>query len=154
MTVSITRPGADRRPSRVDDLLDRDEIATLVHRLGASLDEGRFEDLRTIFVADATARTPGGLAEGLDALIAQASRNHSPEDHIQHVITNILVDLAGDRAGVRANLVVTFAHGPGVPSPHRQLGEVYRFDARRTPGGWRLSRVESVPVWQSPTPPA
>lgn len=154
MTVSTTRPAADRHPGRIDDLVDRDEIATLVHRLGACLDEGRFEDLRTIFVADATARTPGGLAEGIDAMIAQASRNHAPDDHIQHVISNILVDLGGDRAQVRANLVVTFAHGPGVPAPRRQLGEVYRFDARRTPAGWRLSRVESVPVWQSFTPPA
>lgn len=152
MTVSTTRLVADARSSQIADLVDRDEIATLVHRLGACLDEGHFEDLRTIFVADSTARTPGGLAEGIDALIAQASRNHAPEDHIQHVISNILVDLADDRASVRANLVVSFAHGAGVPSPHRQMGEVYRFDARRTPEGWRLSRVESVPVWQSPTP--
>lgn len=154
MTVSTTRPVADARSSQVADLVDRDEIATLVHRLGACLDEGRFEDMRTIFTADSTARTPGGLAEGIDALIAQASRNHVPEDHIQHLISNILVDLAHDRASVRANLLVTFAHGPGVPSPHRQMGEVYRFDALRTPEGWRLSRVESVPVWQSPTTPA
>lgn len=154
MASTTSRPAVDHDPGRIDDLADRTEIATLVDRLGACLDEGRFEDLRTIFVTDASARTPGGVAEGIDAMIAQASRNHAPEDHIQHVISNILVDLAGDRAGVRANLVVTFAHGPGVPAPHRQLGEVYRFDARRTADGWRLSRVESVPVWQSRTPPA
>jgi hypothetical protein len=144
------------------DLLDRDEIATLVHRLGACLDEGRFDDLRSLFTPDAVASTPGGVAEGIDAMIAQASRNHSPDDGIQHLISGVLVDRAGDTATVRANLVVTFARrtpapaapaasgpAPGAPAA---LGEVYRFAARRTPAGWRLTRVATTPVWVSHAP--
>jgi hypothetical protein len=141
------------------DLLDRDEIATLVHRLGASLDEGRFDDLRSLFTADAVASTPGGVAEGIDAMVAQASRNHSPEDGIQHLISGVLVDPEGDTATVRANLVVTFARrapASAVPSSGAAapaaLGEIYRFAARRTPAGWRLTRVTTTPVWVSHTP--
>jgi hypothetical protein len=136
----------------VEALVAHNEIAALVQRLGACLDEGRFEDLRSIFVEDATAKTPGGLAQGLDALIAQAGRNHSPDDRIQHLISDALIDLDGDRATVRANLIVTFARRTDVPGSHFSLGEVYYFDALRTPDGWRLARVESNPVWTSGTP--
>jgi hypothetical protein len=55
-----------------------------------------------------------------------------------------LIDLDGDRAAVRANLVVTFADD-AVTSQHSKL---YRFEAVRTPDGWRLSRVEVLPVWK------
>ena len=36
-------------------LTDGDAIARLVYRLGVALDEGRFEDLRSIFTPDASA---------------------------------------------------------------------------------------------------
>jgi hypothetical protein len=139
---------------RIEMLTDHHDIEMLVHRLGACLDEARFEDLRSIFVEDATARTGGGYAEGIDAMIAQASRNHAADDHIQHRISDVLVDLDGDEATVRANLVVTFAPGGEAPSPRRSLGEVYRFGARRTLAGWRLTRVEITLVWQSTEAPA
>jgi SnoaL-like domain len=149
-------------PTTLTELADRDEIARLVHRLGACLDEARFDDLRTLFVDDAVARTPGGVAEGIDAVVAQASRNHSPDDGVQHLISGVLVDRDGDRATARANLVVVFARrdpdvalptpfGPVAPTA---LGEVYRFTAARTPAGWRLTSVETQPVWVSTTPVA
>jgi hypothetical protein len=145
-------------------LADRSEIADLVNRLGRVLDEGRFDEMRSLLVEEATARTPGGTAEGRDAMVAQASRNHRPEQAIQHLITNLLVDLDGDRASARANLVVHFgpADGggdgpasqggpPAPPAPPLEftLGEVYRFELVRTPQGWRFARVETTPVWMS-----
>jgi SnoaL-like domain len=60
------------------------------------------------------------------------------------VITNVLIDLDGDRAAVRANLVVTFADD----AISSQQGERYRFEATRMPEGWRLSSVEVEPVWR------
>jgi SnoaL-like domain len=148
--------------STTSDLVDRDRIATLVHRLGAALDEGRFDELRSLFVADAVARTTGGVAEGIDAVIAQASRNHNPDDGIQHLISGVVVELdsAGDRATVRANLVVVFgrrdpAAAPPTPFgsvPPTAVGEVYRFTARRADAGWRLASVSAEPVWVSFSP--
>ena len=144
----------------MDTLVDRYEITDLVHRLGAALDEGRFDDLGALVVDDATARTPGGTAVGRDALVAQAGRNHDPAEGIQHVITDVLVDLEGERASVRANLVVHFAPaapatGP-IPAPPVQftLGEVYRFEVVRTAAGWRFASIATEPVWMSGSPPA
>lgn len=140
-------------------LIDRDAIARLVHRLGVALDEGRFEHLRSIFTPDATASTPGGTASGIDAVVAQASRNHTPDSVTQHVITGVLADVdeSGSAAAVRANLVVVFADraggGPIAPPATFTLGETYRFTAARTAAGWRLSRVETVPLWRLGDPP-
>jgi 3-phenylpropionate/cinnamic acid dioxygenase small subunit len=131
----------------IEELMDRVEIEDLVRRLGACLDERRFDDLQAVLADDVTARTPGGLAEGRDAVIAQARRNHPAEDRIQHVISDVLIDLDGDRAAVRANLIATFVRRDTASRPHMTLGEIYRFGARRTPDGWRLASVETQPVW-------
>jgi hypothetical protein len=148
-TSAVTEDSPAQRQLR--ELVDRNQIAALVDQLGRALDEGRFEDFRTIYTADATAKTPGGKAEGQDALIAQASRNHSADKRIQHFISNVIVQVDGDTADVRANLLATFAPAPTepntAPQPQYTLGEVYRFDAVRTGEGWRLSRVETTPIW-------
>jgi hypothetical protein len=152
MTTDTTTGAPGGVPPALAQLAERDEIARLVYRLGACLDEGRFDGMRDLFVDDAVASTPGGVAEGIDALIAQAARNHSPDAGIQHLITNVLVDLEGDRATVRANLLVSFARpDPDADAPST-LAEVYRFVARRTSMGWRLVRVDAHPVWVSHVP--
>ncbi len=157
----------DTIATQLADLADRDEITHLVYRLGVALDEGRFDDLRSLFTPEGSASTPGGTAEGIDSVVAQAARNHPPDMSIQHVTTNILVDVDDPRrrATVRANLIVTFAPGrpggaaggpPIVPAARYTLGEIYRFEAVRTADGWRLSRVETTPVWsigERPVPP-
>jgi hypothetical protein len=146
---------AARLERQVAELSDRHEITNLVDRLGAFLDDRRFDEMRTLLVEEATVRTPGGTADGREALVAQARRNHQPDEPTQHLITNTLVDLDGDRATVRANLVVNFAtpaRDEAQPAPPRKyaLGETYHFDVVRTSEGWRFSSVESRPVWISP----
>jgi len=135
------------RRLRLADTQDRDDITDLVYRLGACLDEHLFEDLRTLLTDDVTARTPGGEAHGIDAVVAQATHNHAGYRRLQHVITNLLIDLDGDRAAVRANLVAVLVR----PADHGQamLGSVYRFRLRRTPRGWRFTHVRVDPVWQT-----
>ena len=119
---------------------DRQDITDLISRLGRWLDDKRFGDARAVLTEDVTVSTPGGQAEGIDRVVAQASRNHQVPT--QHLITNVLVDVEGDTATATANLLVTFAE------PFSQQGERYRFGAARTPDGWRLSRVEVTPIWR------
>lgn len=153
MTTTI---GAEQQQQQIQQIVDRNEITNLVYRLGVFLDERRFGEMRSLLVEDATVQTPGGAAAGRDDLIAQAARNHPADEPTQHVISNLLVDLDGDRAKVRANLVVNFAapasSDESLPVAPRKysLGEVYRFDVVRTSEGWRFSRVEASPVWISP----
>jgi hypothetical protein len=64
----------------------------------------------------------------------------------------MLIDVAGNMATARANLMVSFAtrlatDQPGQPPMVRSIqGQVYRFDFVRLDGGWRISRIETIPV--------
>ncbi|MFE3701389.1 nuclear transport factor 2 family protein, partial [Nocardia tengchongensis] len=123
----------DISTGRIQDLADKFEITELVHRLGRALDEGDWDELAALYTHDATARTPGGKAVGRAALVGQAGRNHSPDRQIQHIISGIIVELNGDTATVRANLLCVFAWGP-----------------RRTP---HWGRHPPPPPNKPPTPP-
>jgi hypothetical protein len=131
------------------ELIDRQAISDLIHRFGAVLDEQRFDDLALVFAEDAAVTTPGGHAEGIDAIAAQAARNHTPELRTQHLATDLVVDLDGGRARARANYVGVFAVGSGdpAPAPQFQIGSVYRFELIRTADGWRLHSMEMLPTW-------
>ncbi len=99
MTTSVST--SSNSQIHISVIQDRFEITDLIYRLGACLDEHRFEDLRDLFIEDATASTPGGIAQGRDAVIAQATRNHLKYARLQHSMTNLLIDLNGDHASVR-----------------------------------------------------
>jgi 3-phenylpropionate/cinnamic acid dioxygenase small subunit len=134
---------------RLKEVLDREAISDLIHRFCVVLDDQRFDDLQSVFAEDATITTPGGRAQGLDAIVAQATRNHTPELRTQHLVTDLVVDLDGERARARANYLAVFATGSGdpAPSPRFQIGSVYRFELVRTTGGWRLHTMEMLPTW-------
>jgi hypothetical protein len=112
--------------------------------LGLWLDEKRFDDARSILTEDVTVDSPGGSTQGVDLVADQARRNHDV-DSTQHVITNMVIDLAGDEAKASANLIATFVERAGA-APY-SLGARYRFEAVRGPEGWRLSRVQVSPAW-------
>lgn len=135
---------------------DRQAITDLIARLGLMLDEKRFDETASILADDVTVKTPGGSAQGIEAVAAQARRNHIVRT--QHVISGVLIQLDGDRAQARANLIATFAPDPGSRlmingeeqrDSYLSLGEVYRFGAVRTQAGWRLSQIETEPLWSS-----
>jgi hypothetical protein len=119
---------------------DQQHITDLISRLGRWLDDKRFDDARSVLTEDVTVSTPGGQAEGIERVAAQAGRNHRVPT--QHLITNVLVDVEGDSATATANLLVTFAG-------ESQQGERYAFDAARTRDGWRLSKIQVTPVWRT-----
>ena len=118
---------------------DRNAVVDLVSRLSLWLDEGRFDEAGTIFTEDISVKTPGGTASGLEAVVAQAKRTHD-DVRTQHLMTNVLVDLDGDRATAGANLLATFVMDPSKPEETMPIGGRYSFEAVRTPDGWRLSR--------------
>lgn len=137
MSISITH----------DTLLDEAEITRLVTRLGAALDEHDFQELTRLFTPDVTATTPGGTATGRDNVITQATRNHVDFPNLQHIISGVLVDMDGDRASVRANLVGHFGRADN-PEPVRRIGGIYHFGAVRTPEGWRFDALSVRQVWR------
>src|SRR5215207_11132669 len=135
------------------EIHDRMVITDLVYRLGVCLDEGRFDDLHDLAIEGAAVRTPDGESVGRDAFVAQARRNHPADQAFHHVTTNVLIDLDGDQAKVRANLLVHItdladaADDAPAPPPRCSIGEVYHFDVVRTADGWRFAHVAATPMW-------
>ncbi|MEH3055296.1 MAG: nuclear transport factor 2 family protein [Patulibacter minatonensis] len=164
MSASPLTPAvADRSPVVSDAtaalavVADRLALAELVSRLGRWLDDPASCVPGSLLAADVTVRSPGGESAGLDRVVAQAERTHAAVT-TQHVMTDVIVDLDGDDARLTANLLVAFlAPGDASLAPSYRSGSRYAFGARRTPAGWRLTRIEVDPVWQlgeRPVPPA
>lgn len=127
---------------------DRVELAELVSRLGRWLDDPASTDPAAVLADDVTVHSPGGIAHGRDRVVAQARRTHDAYV-TQHLMTDVIVDLADGEAKLTANLLVSFlGAGDDEPTPAWQSGSRYRFSARRTDAGWRLTHIEVAPVWQ------
>jgi hypothetical protein len=140
------------RPADVVDrseVTDRSQVTDLIHLLAIALDEHRYDDVGRLFAVDGSVWTPGGTAQGRAAVAEQARRSHSGYARTQHRMANVLVDLAGDEATLRADAVARFI-GPDTdrPAPIRTVGAVYRCRALRTDEGWRFMTVEIERVWE------
>ena len=123
----------------LQQLDDRQAVTDLVSRLGLWLDgETTLDQARAILAEDVSVSTPGGTAQGIEKVVAQARRNH--EVPTQHVITNVLVDLDGDRATAGANLVVHL--------PRLDPGRALRVRGARDDEAWRLTRIVVEPRWK------
>ena len=125
---------------------DRVEIAELFARLANLLDEGRHDDVHSVYHADVVVRSPrGGELHGLDEVTAYLKRSQVEGEHTQHVHGDVLVHVDGDRAKATANQVVYF-YGNGAP-PHRTSGLRSACAAVRTPAGWRFSEIDITLAW-------
>ncbi|WFE27359.1 nuclear transport factor 2 family protein [Solwaraspora sp. WMMD791] len=127
---------------------DRVEIAELVARLARAQDQRRFDDLRSVYTPDAATSSPRGELRGIDQIIEGFRRTSPADEGIQHLNTDVVVDLDadGDRAEVDTHQLVYFFR-PG-EAPYRTAGVRAHYVAARTPDGWRFTSARIVPVWQ------
>ena len=140
---------------KMQELVDRMTLVDMVSRLGRWLDEKGFDDPAAnaaLFMPDLVLETPGGTAQGIEDVAAQARRRHS-DARTQHVHTNVLIDLDGDAATAEANLIVTFVPNGRPATDFYQVGTRYRFTFKRTGEGWRFASIRDRQIWRS-NPPA
>ena len=138
---------AASRPFRTDH---RQAIAELIARFGHWLDggAGRPEDF---YLADAEVVSPRATLRGLDAISRFVA--DTGDERVQHVHGDLVIDVDGDRARVRANQLVYFFE-PG-RAPHRTSGLRVEHELRRTDAGWRIARLELALQWlDGDLPPA
>ena len=123
---------------------DRQDVVDAVLRLGRWLD-GHGGDPAEIYDADVVVRSPRGEVRGLDGVLAAVSPSEDSGERTQHRLTDLLVDVAGDRATVQANQLVHFFQAGS--APFRTAGLRVEYGLVRRPAGWRLSEADMHLEW-------
>ena len=129
--------------SLLRELADRAELADLVARHSLWIDEGRYDRTDELFTDDVVVTTARGEVRGVEALVEAARTRHASYAGTLHSKANVVVDLDGARASVRANDVAVYLLDDATEAV---AAAIHRYGARRTERGWRFDRLEVTPV--------
>jgi ketosteroid isomerase-like protein len=125
------------------DLADRAELTDLVARHSRWIDESRWDETGRIFTEDVVTESPRGEARGVEALLALVAKGHDTFARTLHHKSNLVIDLDGDTAAVRAHDLAVFV----VDDESVALAAgVAHYGARRTGDGWRFASLRIEPV--------
>ncbi|NEB12837.1 nuclear transport factor 2 family protein [Streptomyces coelicoflavus] len=161
MTSSLTTDqsaSASASPSAADSGA---AVASLLHRYLLSLDDEELDEAWTagLFTGDAVVAFPVSRHEGADGMAAYHRSALSAFAATQHLGSPAVVEVDGNRATFRANLISTHVHRPQHTRPEGNLpplfatGTFVTGEARRTPQGWRLNLLAFRLLWADGSPP-
>jgi hypothetical protein len=117
-------------------LEEKDAIREVLAEYCFRLDGGRFAEMAALFTEDGIWETAFGKAEGRAAIadLARAIRAREGEERPRaiHLVTNIVIALAGDHARVRSNwtVVQNSPAGPRIGSGGGYEDEMVKRDGR------------------------
>lgn len=127
----------------IRELADRAQLADLVARHSLWLDEGRYDESDRLFTEDVVVTSPRGEAHGIEALIGLARSGHDTYARTQHNKSNLVVEVDGEVASVRAHDIAVFVIDDKTAAV---AAAAHRYGARRTEDGWRFDRLEITPI--------
>ena len=137
----------------VRELHDRALISDLLLRFARALDERDWEGYAGLYADDGVLQLPWGPPRPRAGLAEDTEANLGRFHATQHISSNHQITLEGDRATSRSYLQAVHVVDPDAKDGHWTLGGWYECTYRRTPDGWRFTRVAITPVWQTGTPP-
>ncbi len=131
----------------IQALQDKIEIHELLARYARGVDTQDWDLWKAVFTPDAvldysSAGIPVGSRDVIASTFEEAFKTIPMA---QHFITNIEVELAGDRAKVRA-MFYNPMQLPGM-AEQSSCGGYYHHDMVRTSEGWRSERLVEENVW-------
>jgi 3-phenylpropionate/cinnamic acid dioxygenase small subunit len=126
---------------------DKLQIQELLYRYARGVDTKDWALLSSVFTPDASLdyTSVGGPLGPRDEVVAWLEQSLTPVPMTQHFITNIEIDLVGDRAQVRAMFYNPMLL-PGMPEM-TSCGGNYLHDVVRTPDGWKSERLVEMNEW-------
>jgi hypothetical protein len=133
-------------------LLDRDRITALMNRYFATIDDASSLDAewaRSIFSEDVHVEHRGIILQGMEDLAVGNRFVRNGWDRTFHVSTNAQIELDGDRAHLRAQLLAIHVHPASTPPEPYVIANVFEADTVRTSDGWRFQTLNLRPVWSS-----
>lgn len=134
----------------LQQLLDERDIIAVVTRYCRALDTKDWEELRGVFLADATADlwgSTGGTLTGVDAIIDRVRRALEPLDITQHLVGNHEVVFGGNTATHRCYLQAMHVREMPEGSPNLMFAGRYVDQFERTEVGWRISHRTLHAMW-------
>jgi hypothetical protein len=126
---------------------DKLEIQELLARYARGVDSKDWELYKSVFTPDAFIdySSAGAIAGLRDDVAAWLERGLATIPMTQHFITNVEIDLDGDRAKVRA-MFYNPMQLPGM-AELSSCGGYYHHDLVRTPEGWKSERLVEENLW-------
>ena len=134
----------------LQELSDRLEIVDLLHRYATGLDSRDWELLASVFTDDGVADYSSlelGVNDGPDAIVDLCRNALSGLDATQHIISNEVIEIDGDRARSRCYFQAqhVFRGAPG--GDNFIVAGTYEDELVRTQAGWRIERRALIPTW-------
>jgi 3-phenylpropionate/cinnamic acid dioxygenase small subunit len=134
----------------LQELLDKQQIIEVLYRYATALDTRRRALLDDVFVEDAifVVGVGAGRYEGREAIGDVVTEFLGGLEASQHIVTNPVIELDGDRATSRAYL-----HAQHYMPDQRtggntlEIGGTYHDELVRTEVGWRITRRELRVSW-------
>ena len=139
-------PGPYRGVMDLQTLIDRAEITDLLTRYARAVDRQDWELFRSVFTPDARIdyTQVGGIAGNLDEVVGFLSEVMAMFEAMQHLISNIDIDIDGDEAKVTA-MVYNPLKLPDTPV--WATGGWYHHELVRTAEGWRSRSLVEEACW-------
>jgi len=128
-------------------VLDKIEIQELLYRYARAVDSKDWDLYRSVFTPDASLdySSAGAAVGSRDEVAAWLEQGLSVVPMTQHYVTNIEIDLDGDRAEVRA-MFYNPMQLPGM-AELSFCGGSYHHGLVRTPDGWKSERLVEENLW-------
>jgi hypothetical protein len=128
-------------------LADRTAIIDVLVRYSTALDGRDWPMLADCFTADAVAEYPNGRFDGYAAIEANCRRAVVPLDATQHLISNHVIEIAGDGASATCYLIAQHVRADAPGGPFLLLGAAYDDELTRTVAGWRFVSRRLRTLW-------
>ncbi len=146
--MSASGPPPGYSPAEVADRL---AITDVLHRYAWAVDAQDWALLDTVFTPDAWldySSNPGGFAGAYPDARAWLESVMQYFPTTQHLMSNSLIDLAGDRATAKTMVYNPQGARTRAGRPHLFfVGARYDDELVRTDAGWRISRRVETLIW-------
>jgi ketosteroid isomerase-like protein len=130
------------------ELTDRQEIVDLITRYTRAIDTKSFDPV-DVFTDDAVLdySVAGGPAASPTEALAWVAEMMQVFDRWQHTIGQVAIELSGDTATATAYFLNPMILKEETGEKLVEVGGYYHHDLRRTPDGWRSTRMVDDVVW-------
>jgi hypothetical protein len=141
---------------QLKDLIERTEIADLLVRYFAAVDDKRLDNkiVEATYTKDAQMIRPdGAVIEGWEKILEAQTKSFARFKATHHVLTNFLVDIHNDSATLRSNVIANhmWADNETDPSLNNKrflANGVFAAKAVKAEGRWRISELKNRVVWR------